>query len=57
MGGQCHGSRLHVWRWERRVYDYWEWWGWDWKKVAMDRERWEASKEDFVDGAVGGFRG
>ena len=52
QGSQCHGWRFHVWRWERRVYDFWEYYGKDWMKEAGDKDKWQEAKDQFVRWAV-----
>ena len=57
QGSQCHGWRFHVWRWERRIYDYWEREDVKWKEIARNKEEWTARRKDFGMWAVEHYRG
>ena len=45
-GGQNHGRRLHVWRWERPFVQYWH--NLNWIEQAQDHKVWKSKLQSMV---------
>ena len=44
-GGQCHGRKFKVWRWEQQFVKFF---GDDWKAAAVDQEVWNDQKQSWL---------